>query len=52
MNLPSKKVTRKGDIPEKILEKNLSVYTKELTKRPGGHFCTKLSKTVFPCEYR
>ena len=31
MNLSSKKVTRKGDIPAKILKDSLSVYTKELT---------------------
>ena len=31
MNLSSKKATRKGDIPAKILKDSLSVYTKELT---------------------
>ena len=31
MNLSSKKVTNKGDIPEKIVKDSLSVYTKELT---------------------
>ena len=31
MNLFSKKVTRKGDIPAQILKGSLSVYTKELT---------------------
>ena len=31
MNLSSKKATRKGDIPAKILSNKLSVYTKELT---------------------
>ena len=31
MNLSSTKVTRKGDIPAKILKDSLSVYTKELT---------------------
>ena len=31
MNLSSKKATRKGDIPAKILKNDLSVYTKELT---------------------
>ena len=31
MNLPSKEVTKKGDIPAKILKDSLSVYTKELT---------------------
>ena len=31
MNLSSKKVPRKGDIPAKILKDSLSVYTKELT---------------------
>ena len=31
MNLYSKKVTRKGDIPGKILKDRLSVCTKELT---------------------
>ena len=31
MNLSSKKVTRKGNIPAKILNDSLSVYTKELT---------------------
>ena len=31
MNLSFKKVTRKGDIPAKILKDSLSVYTKELT---------------------
>ena len=31
MNLSSKKVTRKGNIPAKILKDSLSVYTKELT---------------------
>ena len=31
MNLSSKKVTRKGDIPAKILKDSLNVYTKELT---------------------
>ena len=31
MNLSSKKATRKGDIPAKILKDSLSVYAKELT---------------------
>ena len=31
MNLSSKKATRKGNIPAKILNDSLSVYTKELT---------------------
>ena len=31
MNLSSKKVTRKGDIPAKFLKDSLSVYSKELT---------------------
>ena len=31
MNLSSKKATRKGDIPAKILKDSLSVYTKQLT---------------------
>ena len=31
MNLSSKKATRKGDIPAKILKDSLSVYTKKLT---------------------
>ena len=31
MNLSSKKVNRKGDIPAKILKDSLRVYTKELT---------------------
>ena len=31
MNLSFKKVTRKGDIPAKILKDSLSVYSKELT---------------------
>ena len=31
MNLYSKKVTKKGDIPAKILKDSLSVYNKELT---------------------
>ena len=31
MNLSSKKATRKGDIPAKILKDSLSLYTKELT---------------------
>ena len=31
MNLSSKKATRKGDIPAKILKDSLSMYTKELT---------------------
>ena len=31
MNLSSKKVTRKGNIPAKTIKESLSVYTKELT---------------------
>ena len=31
MNLSSKKMTRKGDIPAKILKDSLSVYTKDRT---------------------
>ena len=31
MNLSSKKVTRKGNTPAKIIKESLSVYTKELT---------------------
>ena len=31
MNLSSKKATRQGDIPAKILKHSLSLYTKELT---------------------
>ena len=48
MNLSSKKVTRKGDIPAKILKDNLSVYTKELTTIINN--CLKDS--LFPNELK
>ena len=48
MNLSSKKVTRKGDIPAKILKDSLSVYTKELTTV----FNNCLKDGLFPNELK
>ena len=48
MNLSSKRATRKGDIPAKILKDSLSVYTKELTTIVNN--CLKDS--LFPNELK
>ena len=48
MNLSSKKVTRKGDIPAKILKDSLSVYTKELTTIINNY----LKDGLFPNELK
>ena len=48
MNLSSKKATRKGDIPAKILKDSWSVYTKELTTIINN--CLKHG--LFPNELR
>ena len=44
LNLPSKKATRKGDIPAKILKNSINTYLSELT-----YFINKcIKKGVFP----
>ena len=48
INLSSKKVTRKGDIPAKIFKDSLSVYTKELTTIINN--CLKVG--LFPNEVK
>ena len=48
MNLSSKKVTRKGGIPAKILKDSWSVYTTELTTKINN--CLK--DGLFPNELR
>ena len=48
MNLSSKKVTRKADIPAKILKDSLSVYTNELTTTVSN----SLKDGLFPNELK